>query len=105
MTQEVNIDNIDEVLKEKSVTLLQFSAEWCGPCKMLTPIISTLAEEYSDKDANILKINVDSNAEIGHKFNVRAIPTVIIFKDGIEQNRLVGMNMKDSYKMALDSLL
>lgn len=105
MTQEVTIDNFDSILKEKSVSLVQFSAEWCGPCRMLTPIISQLSEEYEGKDINIMKVNVDENTELAQKFSVRSIPTVILFKETHEESRVLGMNPKTKYEEMINTLL
>lgn len=103
----INNDNIEQILADKSVTLLQFSAEWCGPCKMLSPIISKLSEELKDKDVTIGKINVDENPELGTLYNVRNIPTVILFKDGqiVEDGRVIGLRTKDEYKAMIVKLL
>jgi thioredoxin 1 len=105
MTQDITIETIDSVLKEKSVNLIQFSAEWCGPCRMLTPIISTLSEEYKDKDVNIIKVNVDENKELAEKYSIRSIPTVIVFKESKEEARVLGMNSKSKYEEMINSLL
>lgn len=105
MALEVNNENLAEVLAAKSITVLQFSAEWCGPCKMLTPIMLKLSEEYSDKDVLIGKVNVDSDSEIGVKYNVRNIPTLVFLKDGVEVERTVGVQGKSSLETKIDALL
>ncbi len=98
-------DNIDELLSSKKVTLLQFSAEWCGPCRMLGPIIDELSTENTGKDVTIAKINVEENQELAIKYGVRGIPTVVIFKDGEEQSRKVGVASKADYQTIIDGLL
>lgn len=107
MALEVNNDNVEEVLASKTVTLLQFSAEWCGPCKMLSPIISKLSEELQDKDVTIGKVNVDENPELGALYSVRNIPTVILFKDGkmVDEGRVVGLRAKEEYEAMIVKLL
>ena len=75
----------------KGVTLVDFSAPWCAPCRAQEPIIEELAIQYSDK-ASIGKIDIDKNRKIAKKMNVRSIPTLIIFKNGEEIERLVGLN-------------
>ena len=82
MALEVNDKNIEDVLKEKSVTVLDFWASWCGPCKMLGPVIDTLSTEYDGKDVSIGKVNVEENQTLAQKYAVRGIPTVIIIKNG-----------------------
>jgi thioredoxin 1 len=105
MALEVNNENLAEVLAAKKVTVLQFSAEWCGPCKMLTPVMLKLAEENSDKDLTIGKVNVDASSEIGVKYGVRNIPTLVFLKDGVEVERTTGVQGKDSLQTKIDALL
>lgn len=87
------------VRNQKGVALIDFFAEWCGPCKMLGPVIQELAEEMKDEtDVMIEKINVDEESELAGEFGVMSIPTVILFKDGKEVKRFVGIQSKDVYK-------
>lgn len=79
----------EEVLDSKVSVLVDFWAAWCAPCRMVTPILDELAEEYEGK-IKIAKLNVDDNQEIAVKHNILSIPTLILFKDGEEQKRLVG---------------
>ena len=78
---EITDSNFKETLENNEVVLIDFSAEWCGPCKMLGPVIDDLEKEYGTK-AVIGKINVDSNPVTTDEFKVRSIPTVLIFKNG-----------------------
>lgn len=105
MALEVNNENLAEVLSAKSVTVLQFSAEWCGPCKMLSPIMLKLSEDNSGKDITIGKVNVDSDSEIGVKYGVRNIPTLVFLKDGVEVERTVGVQGKEALQTKIDALL
>jgi thioredoxin 1 len=105
MGLEVNSENLAKVLSAKSITILQFSAEWCGPCKMLTPIMLKLADENSDKDLTIGKVNVDVSSEIGSKYSVRNIPTLVFLKDGVEVSRTTGIQPKEALQMKIDALL
>ncbi len=105
MALEVNGTNIEDVLKEKSVTVLDFWAPWCGPCRMLVPVIDTLSTEYDGKDVTIAKINVEENQELAAKYAVRGIPTVLIFKDGEVVERKVGVEPKANYESAINALL
>lgn len=98
-------DNIDELLSNKKITILQFSAEWCGPCRMLGPIIDELSEDNAGKDVTVAKINVEENQELAIKYGVRGIPTVVIFKDGEEQTRKVGVGSKSEFQTIIDGLL
>jgi thioredoxin 1 len=105
MALEVNNENLAEVLAAKTLTVLQFSAEWCGPCKMLTPVMLKLADENSDKDLTIGKVNVDTNSEIGVKYGVRNIPTLVFLKNGVEVDRTTGVQGKEALQTKINTLL
>lgn len=89
--------------KEQPV-LVDFWAEWCGPCKAVAPILEELATTYADK-AKIVKVDVDANGEVAANYGVSGIPTVIIFKDGQEVARRVGAVTLDEYTKMLDEQL
>lgn len=82
------------------ITLVDFWAEWCGPCRMITPILEGLAEEYEGK-AKIAKVNVDEAGGLAQEYAVTAIPTLLIMKDGEEVKRFVGVTAKDNLSDAL----
>jgi thioredoxin 1 len=105
MALELNQSNVDEALKQKKVTVLDFWAPWCGPCRMLGPIIDELNEDNIGKDVIIAKVNVEENKELAVKYGVRGIPTVIILKDGEEQTRKVGVGSKSEFQTMIDALL
>ena len=85
-----------EVEQSNGVVLVDFFAEWCGPCKIMGPIIEELAEEYKNKEGvKIGKLNIDENQAVAQKFNVMSIPTLILFKDGKPVETLVGMQNKE----------
>ena len=97
--------NFKEVALEKGgITVIDFWAEWCGPCKMIGPLVEELANEYAGK-AVIGKLDVDNNPEIPMKYGVRAIPTVIFLKDGVVVDKQVGATSKQTLKAKIDSLL
>jgi thioredoxin 1 len=108
MALELTKENFEEmVLKSKTPVMVDFWAPWCGPCRMLGPVIDSLSEDNKDKAIKIAKINVDVNGEIAAKYNVRGIPCVLMFKDGeiVENGRMVGLQGKEKYQELIDSLL
>ena len=105
MALEITDANFEElVLKSSQPVLVDFWAEWCGPCRMLGPIIEELSSDYDGK-AVVGKVDVDSNQQFAAKFGVRNIPTVLIFKDGELVNRQVGVSQKSVYSDYIDALL
>lgn len=87
IVDEINGKGLNEILKSK-IVLVDFFAEWCMPCVMMAPVVEELAEKF--KQVKFAKANVDENSELASKFKVMSIPTLIIFKDGKEAERIVG---------------
>jgi len=96
-TVEVNDENMDEFLKDYAVALVDFWASWCGPCKMMEPVLEDFAREMDGK-VTVGKLDVDKNPENTNKYEVSTIPTLIVFKEGEEVDRLIGA-------MPLDELM
>jgi thioredoxin 1 len=94
----------DEVTNSKLPVMLDFYADWCGPCKMLLPTVEELADEYTGK-VKIVKINVDDSPETAQKFEVMSIPTLVFMKDGQIVDRVVGSMSKDTLIEKLDALV
>lgn len=91
---KLNNDNFNKEVKESDkVVLVDFYADWCGPCKMMSPIIDKIAEEIGEQ-AKICKLNVDDAQDIAFEYNVMSIPTLIIFKNGTVFDKLVGLQSK-----------
>ncbi|MEA1875098.1 MAG: thioredoxin [Bacteroidota bacterium] len=105
MVQEITSSNFEElVLKSDKPVLIDLWAEWCGPCRMLTPIVKEMAEEYEGK-AIIGKLDVDSSPDIAAKYGVRNIPTVLYIKDGELVDKQVGAVPKSTLSAKLNNLI
>lgn len=102
---EVNENNFQQEVLESSVpVLVDFWAPWCMPCRMLAPIIEKLAEENRDK-LKVCKLNTDENQNIAAQYGIQGIPTIIIFKEGKEVGRTVGVMSKEKLQEKLDPIL
>ena len=93
----------EQVLRNEKPVLVDFWAEWCGPCKMLTPTIDSLAEEFHGK-CSIGKLNVDDHSEVAAKYGIRSIPCLLFFKDGKVEKQVVGAVDKDQIASILETL-
>lgn len=95
-----------EVEQSNDLVLVDFFADWCGPCKLMGPVIEELAEEYKEKaGVKIGKLNVDENRIIAEKYNIMGIPTLVLFKNGKVADQLVGYNTKEVLKEFIDKNL
>ena len=105
MALEITDATFDEVvLQSDKPVMVDFWAAWCGPCRMVGPIIDELSTEYQDK-AVICKVDVDANQEFAAKYGVRNIPTVLVFKNGELVGRQVGVAPKQTYADAIDAAM
>jgi len=102
---ELTKSNFDsEVINSTKLTLVDFWAEWCGPCRMVAPIIDELAEEYDGK-ITVGKVNVDKEEELAMNYKIMSIPTIMLFKDGKVIERVVGARSKSEFKELIDKNL
>ena len=93
MVEILNSSNFNgEVLSYNGTVLVDFYADWCGPCKMVSPIVDEIAKEHSD--IRVGKVNIDNDGTLAIKYNVTSIPTLIVFRNGKEQSRIVGYRPK-----------
>ena len=94
----------EEVIESSRPVLVDFWAEWCGPCKMIAPSLEELADDYKDS-IDVAKLNVDENPNIASDFSIRSIPTLLIFKDGSPVSQIVGAVPKSTIKSKIDEVL
>lgn len=92
------------LITENNVVILQFTADWCGPCRLLSPLISELETQYAGL-AVIAKVNVDEEREIASQFGIMSIPTILFFKDGVLVEKQVGLMSKKDLKEKIDKLI
>ena len=103
--REVNDNNFEtDVLKSVRLVLVDFWAEWCAPCRMMTPVLESLAEKYQGR-VSVVKLNVDENPSVTQRFGIKGIPTLIAFQCGKEAERLVGATNEQSVARLIEGHL
>ena len=90
-----------DVLKSERPVLVDFWAQWCAPCRMLAPTVEAVAEKYAES-ASVVKLNVDDNPAISQRYGIKGIPTLILFKNGKEEERVVGATSKEAISRMID---
>lgn len=95
----------EKVLKDKNIVLCDFWAEWCGPCKQISPILEELSEELQENKIKIAKVNIDNNPETPSKFGIMSIPTLLLFKEGKLVSTQVGLQQKKELKSWIESYI
>ena len=103
-TVAVTDQSFSDSVSSSTPTLVDFWAEWCGPCRMVAPVLEELASEHSGK-LTVAKLNVDENPYTARQFDVMSIPTLILFQDGVEKKRLVGARSKQNLLQELGEFL
>ena len=102
LVREVSDSSFEkEVLGASKPVLVDFWAEWCAPCRMLAPTVSAVAENY-EETATVVKLNVDDNPSTAQRYGIKGIPTLILFRDGKEVERVVGATSKESISKMID---
>jgi thioredoxin 1 len=102
MALEITNNNFDEVVLKADIAIVDFSAQWCGPCRQLEPIINELSND--NPDITIGKVNIDENPELAVKFGVRSIPTTIVFADGEISEKIMGFKTKNIFQEKIEAL-
>ena len=98
-------DDFDEVMQEAGVAVVDFWAPWCGPCKMMEPILEEIALEYQEKGVRVVKVNVDEAQRLAADFGVRSIPTLMFFRDGEPLFEMVGIVSKPVLEREIGEIL
>ena len=103
--QRVNTADFERaVLKSRSPTVVDFYADWCGPCRMVSPVIESLSQQYAGK-VNFAKVDTDANPSLAMRCNILSIPTVMIFKGGRTVDKIIGAMPAQAYRQKIDSVL
>ena len=104
MAKNLTLKEFDQLVDEAPLAMIDFWAVWCGPCKMLSPAVEEIAEQYGDK-VLVGKVNVDEEPELARRFGVMSIPTVVFLKNGREFERKVGLMAPEAFSKILDENL
>lgn len=102
--QYVQSDEFEQLLASEKLVVADYTATWCGPCRLVSPLMDRLATEYSDR-ATVVKIDLDQNKDNAKKYGIRSIPAVLVFKDGELAENLVGKLPYETYSNALETQL
>ena len=100
----INEKEFNELMKEKKVVLVDFFATWCGPCRMLSPILEEVSEE-SNGEYEVVKVDVDESYALAKKFGIMSVPTMIIFQNGEEVEKIIGLRQKEDLVDAIKNYL
>ena len=106
-TNTVDVTDVSfeaEVLKSRIPVLVDFWAEWCGPCKAIAPTLEAVAKDYLGR-AKVVKINVDQNITVPSRYNIKGIPTLLLFRDGVVRDQIVGTNTRENIAKVIDKHL
>ena len=99
----INNNNFNDTINNNSVTVVDVYADWCGPCKMITPLLEQLSNELTN--VKFVKLDADADTELVRSFGIQSIPTILFFKDGDLKQKLIGFQPKDRLKSLAESLL
>lgn len=100
--QQFDSTTYEEKINEDKLTVVKYYAGWCGPCKVLTPILEGVVSKYTD--INTGEVNIDTNVDLAHKDGIRGVPTVVFYKNGKMLDKMVGLQQAPAYQSKIDSL-
>ena len=100
----IDHDEFEQLIKDNKIVVADYTATWCGPCKVVSPLIDKLAEEYSDR-ATVVKIDIDKNKDAAKKYGVRSIPAVLVFRDGEMVENTFGSKPYEEYSKLVEAQL
>ncbi len=100
----VQSNEFEDVIKGEKPTIVDFFATWCGPCKMLSPILEKV-EEDSEGKFNVVKVDIDESLDLARKYGIMSVPTMIVFKEGQEQEKMIGLRQKSQIEEAVKKYL
>ena len=103
MVKEITAAEFENVIKNNQIVVVDFFAPWCGPCRMMHPIIEEVSEEYAN--IQFVKIDIDDAIEVANQQNIQVVPTIIAYKNGVEFSRIRGYNSKRDFELFVQSLL
>lgn len=103
MVKNVNDAEAKEIIEKDNYVIIDFYADWCGPCRFVSPIIDRLAEKYDN--VSVLKVNVDENNVLATEYSIRGIPTVLFFKNGNLVDRLIGSAKEEDYDSKINQMI
>jgi len=104
MVTDIQENEFNTLLTQEKILVVDFTATWCGPCRLISPLMEQLAEEYKGR-AKVVKVDVDNNKPLFKQFGLRSIPAVLIFKDGELVEKIVGVSPYEQFSGAVDKLL
>ena len=100
----VQSNEFEEVIKGEKPTIVDFFATWCGPCKMLSPILEKVEKDSNGK-FNVVKVDIDESLDLARKYGIMSVPTMIVFKEGQEQEKMIGLRQKNQIEEAVKKYL
>ena len=102
MVEQINANNFNQTLQDNKIVVVDFFAPWCGPCRMMHPVVENLSKKYTN--IKFVKVDIDNNTQLAITQNVQVVPTFIAYKNGAEFNRIIGYNSQEDFELFLQTL-